>query len=134
MEMTKFVWKHSLNRKTTVLFGIKCILTNKWPLNHFLSSWTCSNFFESQFIGYMFFFFSFSFLYVPYVYFYSSSQLCTLHLLTPNQPVILNGNDSVVLAPYHTHYPKLEEHMARVGLESNCNLWDQPLCLGMYTQ
>lgn len=60
----------------------------------------------------------------------NSSQLCTLHLLTPNQPVILNGNDSVVLAPYHTHYPKLEEHMARVGLESNCNLWDQPLCLG----
>ncbi|XP_029653049.1 TBCC domain-containing protein 1-like [Octopus sinensis] len=60
----------------------------------------------------------------------NNSQLCTLYLLTPNQPVILNGNDSIRLSPFHTFYPKLEEHLLKVGLDANNNLWDQPICLG----
>lgn len=47
---------------------------------------------------------------------FSSCTLCSLYLLTPNPPVILSGNDSISLAPYHTYYPKLEEHMAEVGI------------------
>ncbi|XP_052797396.1 TBCC domain-containing protein 1-like [Mya arenaria] len=60
----------------------------------------------------------------------SSCTLCTLHVLTPNPPVILSGNDSIQLAPYHTHYPKLEEHMAEAGIGVQRNMWDQPLCIG----
>ncbi|KAL3857180.1 hypothetical protein ACJMK2_011872 [Sinanodonta woodiana] len=60
----------------------------------------------------------------------SSSTLCTLHLLTPNPPAILSGNDSLTLAPYHTYYPKLEEHMAEVGIGAERNLWDEPICVG----
>lgn len=48
--------------------------------------------------------------------YFSACTLCTLHVLTPNPPVILSGNDTIQLAPYHTYYPKLEEHMQEVGL------------------
>lgn len=44
--------------------------------------------------------------------------------------MILSGNDSLLLAPYHTFYPKLEEHMAEVGIGADRNMWDQPLCIG----
>ncbi|ESO97327.1 hypothetical protein LOTGIDRAFT_231523 [Lottia gigantea] len=60
----------------------------------------------------------------------SGCTSCTLHLLTPNRPTLLSGNDSILIAPYHTYYPQLEEHMTRVGLGSDLNLWDQPLCVG----
>ncbi|XP_072043984.1 TBCC domain-containing protein 1-like [Amphiura filiformis] len=60
----------------------------------------------------------------------SGSNLCTLHMLTPTRPLLLGGNDSITLAPYHTHYPLLNQHMARVGLASHPNIWDQPLCIG----
>ena len=49
----------------------------------------------------------------------SGSTLCTFHLLTPNPPVILSSNDSVQLAPFHTYYAKLEEHMAQAGIGKN---------------
>ncbi|XP_052248923.1 TBCC domain-containing protein 1-like isoform X2 [Dreissena polymorpha] len=60
----------------------------------------------------------------------SSCTLCNLYLLTPNPPVVLSGNDSIRLAPYHTYYPKLEEHMAEVGIGAAMNMWDHPLCIG----
>ncbi|XP_022096313.1 TBCC domain-containing protein 1-like [Acanthaster planci] len=60
----------------------------------------------------------------------SGSTLCTLHLLTPTRPLLLGGNDSITLAPYHTHYPMLQQHMAQVGLSEHPNDWDQPLCIG----
>ncbi|XP_056020202.1 TBCC domain-containing protein 1-like isoform X2 [Ostrea edulis] len=60
----------------------------------------------------------------------SGSTSCTLHLLTPNRPVILGGNDSILLAPYHTFYGTLEEQMSKSGIGVNRNLWDQPLCIG----
>lgn len=60
----------------------------------------------------------------------SCCTLCTCHLLTPNPPVILSGNDSIMLAPYHTYYPKQEDHMSEVGIGADRNMWDQPLCIG----
>lgn len=60
----------------------------------------------------------------------SGSTLCTLYLLTPNRPLLLSGNDTIMLAPYHTHYPLLEQHMGNVGLTSTLNQWDRPLCIG----
>ncbi|XP_071790869.1 TBCC domain-containing protein 1-like isoform X2 [Asterias amurensis] len=60
----------------------------------------------------------------------SGSTLCTLHLLTPTRPLLLGGNDSITLAPYHTHYPMLQQHMAAIGLGTHPNVWDQPLCIG----
>ncbi|KAK0068957.1 TBCC domain-containing protein 1 [Biomphalaria pfeifferi] len=60
----------------------------------------------------------------------SGSTLCTLYLLIPNRPLILSGNDTIMLAPYHTFYPSLEEHMLKAGLGIVPNKWDQPLCIG----
>ena len=67
---------------------------------------------------------------IIYLFAFSSSTLCTCHLLTPNPPVILSGNDSLMLAPYHTFYPKLEDHMSEAGIGADRNMWDQPLCIG----
>lgn len=53
-------------------------------------------------------------------------------MLTPTRPLILGGNDSITLAPYHTHYPLLQQHMGRVGIASQPNLWNQPLAIGEY--
>ncbi|GFR71320.1 TBCC domain-containing protein 1 [Elysia marginata] len=61
----------------------------------------------------------------------SGSTLCTLYLLTPNRPLLLSGNDTVMLAPYHTFYACLEEHMGRAGIGPSPNLWDQPLCIDL---
>lgn len=58
------------------------------------------------------------------------STSCTLHLLTPNRPVLLGGNEALTLAPYHTFYGTLEEQMAKSGIGVCRNLWDQPLCIG----
>ncbi|XP_059154104.1 TBCC domain-containing protein 1-like [Physella acuta] len=60
----------------------------------------------------------------------SGSTLCTLYLLTPHRPLLLSGNDTIMLAPYHTFYASLEEHMVKAGISTAPNLWDQPLCIG----
>ncbi|XP_047456953.1 TBCC domain-containing protein 1 isoform X2 [Mugil cephalus] len=59
-----------------------------------------------------------------------ASSRCTLHILTPTRPLLLPGNTDVTLAPFHTFYPSLEDHMATVGLAVVPNAWDQPLLLG----
>ena len=64
------------------------------------------------------------------IFLHSGSTLCFLHLLIPSRPLILSGNDTIILGPYHTYYGKLEEHMQRVGLSVQPNMWDQPLCIG----
>ena len=61
---------------------------------------------------------------------FSGSTSCTFHVLTPNRPLVLSGNEHLTFAPYHTHYPKLEEHMADAGLQAKPNLWDNPLSIG----
>ncbi|XP_030847280.1 TBCC domain-containing protein 1 [Strongylocentrotus purpuratus] len=60
----------------------------------------------------------------------SGSTLCTLHMLTPSRPLLLGGNDSITLAPYHTHYAMLHQHMAAVGLAEKPNHWNSPICVG----
>ncbi|NXD28996.1 TBCC1 protein, partial [Spelaeornis formosus] len=57
----------------------------------------------------------------------SSTTGCTFHTLTPTQPLILSGNQAVSFAPFHTHYPMLEDHMAHVGLATLPNYWDSPM-------
>ncbi|XP_056355224.1 TBCC domain-containing protein 1 [Oenanthe melanoleuca] len=57
----------------------------------------------------------------------SSTSGCTFHTLTPTQPLILSGNQAVSFAPFHTHYPMLEDHMAQVGLATLPNYWDSPM-------
>ncbi|XP_028447415.1 TBCC domain-containing protein 1 [Perca flavescens] len=58
------------------------------------------------------------------------SSHCTIHALTPTYPLLLPGNTDLTLAPYHTFYPSLEDHMASVGLAVVPNAWDRPLLLG----
>ncbi|PKK21170.1 TBCC domain containing 1, partial [Columba livia] len=57
----------------------------------------------------------------------SSTAGCTFHILTPTQPLILSGNHAISFAPFHTHYPMLEDHMAQVGLATLPNHWDNPV-------
>ncbi|XP_069721339.1 TBCC domain-containing protein 1 [Phaenicophaeus curvirostris] len=57
----------------------------------------------------------------------SSTTGCTFYILTPNEPVILSGNQAVSFAPFHTHYPMLEDHMAQVGLATLPSYWDSPV-------
>lgn len=60
----------------------------------------------------------------------SASSSSTIHALTPTRPLLLPGNTDITLAPFHTFYPSLEDHMASVGLAVIPNAWDQPLLLG----
>lgn len=48
--------------------------------------------------------------------------------------MILGGNDTILLAPYHTFYSNVEEHMNKIGVGSSRNLWDQPLCVGKFVK
>ncbi|XP_060623996.2 TBCC domain-containing protein 1 [Anolis sagrei] len=57
----------------------------------------------------------------------SKTTNCTLHVLTPTRPLILLGNQAITFAPFHTHYPMLEDHMARSGLATVPNYWDNPM-------
>jgi hypothetical protein len=36
------------------------------------------------------------------------------------------------VAPYNTYYPKLEAHLAEVGVDTTVNSWDKLLTLGMF--
>ncbi|XP_048583098.1 TBCC domain-containing protein 1 [Nematostella vectensis] len=56
---------------------------------------------------------------------------CSFHLCTPTRPLILTGNEGLTLAPYHTFYPKLEEHLKSPwGVATFPNEWNNPLLLG----
>ncbi|XP_075462936.1 TBCC domain-containing protein 1 isoform X3 [Ascaphus truei] len=59
----------------------------------------------------------------------SSTTSCTFHILTPTRPLLFSGNRGVVLSPFHTHYPMLEDHMGQTGLATLPNYWDKPLFL-----
>ena len=62
---------------------------------------------------------------------FSGCSDCSFHLCTPTKPVILPGNEKLVLAPYHTYYPTLEEHLRGPwGIPIEPNLWNDPLVLG----
>ncbi|XP_030065610.1 TBCC domain-containing protein 1 isoform X1 [Microcaecilia unicolor] len=63
----------------------------------------------------------------------SSTSSCTFHILTPTRPLILSGNQGLILAPFHTHYPMLEDHMAQTGLATIPNNWDNPMVMNAET-
>jgi hypothetical protein len=50
-----------------------------------------------------------------------------------SQPQVIKY-DTILLAPYHTFYSNVEEHMNKVGVGSSRNLWDQPLCVGKFVK
>uniref|UniRef100_A0A3Q3KQT2 TBCC domain-containing protein 1 n=1 Tax=Monopterus albus TaxID=43700 RepID=A0A3Q3KQT2_MONAL len=58
-----------------------------------------------------------------------ASSSCTIHALTPTNPLLLPGNTDITLGPFHTFYPSLEDHMASVGLAVVPSAWDRPLFL-----
>lgn len=60
----------------------------------------------------------------------SGSTMCNLHLMTPSRPMILGGNDTILLAPYHTHYGNLQDQLTTAGISADHNQWNQPLCVG----
>jgi len=74
-----------------------------------------------------------SHLYLTYfsLFCFSGCNNTTFNLCTPTRPVILPGNEGLLLAPYHTHYPALEEHLhGPWGVPIEPNLWNDPLILG----
>ena len=40
------------------------------------------------------------------------------------------NNQSLILSPYNTYYPKLQDHLESAGLISDINHWDNPICVG----
>ncbi|XP_069471864.1 TBCC domain-containing protein 1 [Ambystoma mexicanum] len=59
----------------------------------------------------------------------SSTVNCTFHIITATRPLILTANKGIILSPFHTHYPMLEDHMAHTGLATVPNYWDKPMCM-----
>uniref|UniRef100_A0A183B518 TBCC domain-containing protein n=1 Tax=Echinostoma caproni TaxID=27848 RepID=A0A183B518_9TREM len=51
---------------------------------------------------------------------------------TPAAAVTQLGNEEILLAPYHTTYLKLVDHMIRVNLSAKVNYWDKPFLLGEF--
>ncbi|VDP62163.1 unnamed protein product [Schistosoma curassoni] len=55
---------------------------------------------------------------------------------TPGTPtpgsVALVGNEEILLAPFHTTYMKLVDHLNKVNLSPKVNYWDRPFLLGKY--
>ncbi|CAH8449475.1 unnamed protein product [Schistosoma turkestanicum] len=53
---------------------------------------------------------------------------------TPGTPtpgsVTLVGNEEILLAPFHTTYMKLVDHLNKVNLSPKVNYWDRPFLLG----
>lgn len=56
----------------------------------------------------------------------SNTTSCTFHILTPTRPLLFNGNQGAIFAPYHTHYAMLEDHMGQTGIATLPNYWDRP--------
>ncbi len=40
------------------------------------------------------------------------------------------NNQSLVLGPYNTFYPKLKDHLVNAGLVNDINHWYNPICVG----
>eukprot|EP00270_Netrium_digitus_P000515 TRINITY_DN10572_c0_g2_i1.p1 TRINITY_DN10572_c0_g2~~TRINITY_DN10572_c0_g2_i1.p1 ORF type:complete len:592 (+),score=129.10 TRINITY_DN10572_c0_g2_i1:85-1860(+) len=59
----------------------------------------------------------------------SNCRDCTFFLGTNTRPLFYGDNHNVQVAPYNTFYPRLELHMARVGVDPSVNKWDDLLLL-----
>ncbi|KAJ9181148.1 hypothetical protein P3X46_009308 [Hevea brasiliensis] len=56
---------------------------------------------------------------------------CVFFLGVNQKPLMVGDNHKLQVAPYNTYYSELEEHMAKVGIETTINRWDDPLALGV---
>ncbi|XP_024393764.1 uncharacterized protein [Physcomitrium patens] len=56
---------------------------------------------------------------------------CTFYLGVNQRPLFTGDNHNLQVAPYNTFYPKLEAHLAQVGVDATVNRWDRLLTLGM---
>lgn len=54
----------------------------------------------------------------------SSTSSCIVHVMSQNRPMVLPNCSDVIIAPYHTFYAQLEEHMRTLGLSTKPNLWN----------
>uniref|UniRef100_A0A7I4D0F2 TBCC domain-containing protein 1 n=1 Tax=Physcomitrium patens TaxID=3218 RepID=A0A7I4D0F2_PHYPA len=55
---------------------------------------------------------------------------CVLYLGVNQRPLFTGDNHKLQVAPYNTFYPKLEAHLAQVGVDATVNKWDRILTLG----
>jgi hypothetical protein len=53
--------------------------------------------------------------------------MCTFYVLTPMNPIILSGCVDLHLAPYNSHYPRIEKHSLACGITPYLNKWDKPI-------
>ncbi|XP_065830477.1 TBCC domain-containing protein 1-like [Oscarella lobularis] len=63
----------------------------------------------------------------------SDCSQCTFHVSCLARPILLARNEHLVLAPYHTHYPTLGEHVEKAGLTTTYNCWNNPIEFGLGT-
>ncbi|MCO5593137.1 hypothetical protein L7F22_047143 [Adiantum nelumboides] len=56
---------------------------------------------------------------------------CLFNLAVNQRPLILGENHNLQVAPFNTFYPRLEAHLAQVGIELSVNKWDKFLTLGV---
>lgn len=56
---------------------------------------------------------------------------CLFNLAVNQRPLILGENHNLQVAPYNTFYPRLEAHLAQVGIDLSINKWDKFLTLGV---
>ncbi|OAY43155.1 TBCC domain-containing protein 1 [Manihot esculenta] len=56
---------------------------------------------------------------------------CVFFLGVNQKPLMVGDNHKLQVAPYNTYYSDLEEHMAKVGIDTTINRWDDPLALGV---
>ncbi|KAG0626983.1 hypothetical protein M758_2G165400 [Ceratodon purpureus] len=60
----------------------------------------------------------------------ASCRECVFYLGVNQRPLFTGDNHNLQVAPYNTFYPKLETHLARVGVDATVNRWDRILTLG----
>lgn len=61
----------------------------------------------------------------------ASCRECVFYLGVNQRPLFTGDNHNLQVAPYNTFYPKLEAHLAQVGVDATVNRWDRILTLGM---
>ncbi|CAM6051077.1 unnamed protein product [Sphagnum compactum] len=56
---------------------------------------------------------------------------CLFYLGVNQLPLFTGDNHNLQVAPYNTFYPRLEVHLAQVGVDATVNRWDHILTLGL---
>ncbi len=62
-----------------------------------------------------------------------SSRRCTVHALTPTQPLVFVGCEQLTFAPFHTFYARLDTHLRAARLCATPTLWNHPFQFSLHT-